>query len=182
MTRSLTLGLRSLTLGLLVALAGCGYRAGLLMPEGTRTIGVEVFDNVSKQRDVEAEVHDALTASLRSRLDARIVSPADADLVIRGSVTDYRRRSGIRTKGNVLQETGVTIELTVKLVRRLQSNGPTPRESVLSTIELDDESGYRLGEPRGELDARGRALRRLADRAVLDLFSGAVYERPAANP
>jgi hypothetical protein len=148
---------------------GCGYHAGLLVPEGVGSIGVEIFDNISKVRDLEALVHDHVTESLRSRTDAHLVPPSLAELVIRGRVVEYSRRSGIRNRENELLETGVQIAVEAELVRRRAD--PEAQEVVLRRIQVEEESGFRLQEPDGELDARDRVLRRLGDRIVLELLA-----------
>lgn len=158
-----------LPLALCGALAACGYRTGFLVPEHIGSIGVEIFDNVSKVRDLEAEVHDYVTESLRSRTEAHLVPPSLAELVIRGRVLDYSRRSGIRNRDNQLLETGVEITVEAELVRR--RSDPEAREEVLRRITVDEESGFRLQEPNGEFDAKERVLRRLADRIVLELLA-----------
>ncbi|MBI5431662.1 MAG: hypothetical protein HZA52_02405 [Planctomycetes bacterium] len=155
---------------LLAALGlGCGYNTGFLVSKNVGSIGVEVFDNTSKVRDLEADVHDHLTESLRSRTEAHLVPPSLAELVIRGRVLDYSRRSGIRSRDNQLLETGVQIAVEAELVRRRAD--PDAQEEVLRRIQVEEESGFRLQEANGELDARDRVLRRLADRIVLELLS-----------
>ncbi|MCC6408951.1 MAG: hypothetical protein IT453_17455 [Planctomycetes bacterium] len=155
---------------LLAALGlGCGYNTGFLVSKNVGSIGVEVFDNISKVRDLEADVHDYLTESLRSRTEAHLVPPSLAELVIRGRVLDYSRRSGIRNRDNQLLETGVQIAVEAELVRRRAD--PEAQEEVLRRIQVEEESGFRLQEANGELDARDRVLRRLADRIVLELLS-----------
>jgi hypothetical protein len=161
--------MRAALAALLATVAACGYHTGFLVPEGVGSIGVEIFDNTSKVRDLEAEVHDHLTESLRSRTDAHLVPPSLAELVIRGRVLDYSRRSGIRSRGNQLLETGVQISVEAELIRRRAE--PETKERVLRKIQVEEESGYRIEEPSGEFDARERVLRRLADRIVLELFA-----------
>jgi hypothetical protein len=162
-----------------LALAACGYSAGLRAPEGVQTVGIELFNNTSKVRDIEALVHDRVSGSLRSRVGVHVVQPSRADLVIRGRVVDYSRRSGIRSKQNKLLETGVQIEVEAELVRPARL--PDQQDEVLRRVSVSDESGFRLEEPNGELDARDRVLRRIADRIVLELFAPLDYESRAAT-
>lgn len=167
-----------LALGLCLA-AGCGYSSGFVLPEGIGSIGVEIFDNTSKVRDLEGAMHDYLTESLRSRTEAHLVPPSLAELVIRGRVVDYARRSGIRNRENQLLETGVEITVEAQLVRRRAE--AERKEEILGSIRVDEESGYTLEEPNGELDARDRVLRRLADRIVLELLAGFAQEGGPAS-
>ena len=154
---------------LLTCVGACGYDTGFKLPVKVGSIGVEMFGNDSKVRDLEASVHDAVTASLRSRTDAHLVPPSLADMLIRGKVLAYSRRSGIRDENNLLLETGVQIVVAAEIVQLR----PTPgvAEAVLKRIRVDEEAGYRLVEPTGEIDARERVLRRIGDRIVLELFA-----------
>jgi hypothetical protein len=58
---------------------------------------------------------------------------------------------------------------------------PDQQDEVLRRVSVSDESGFRLEEPNGELDARDRVLRRIADRIVLELFAPLDYESRAAT-
>lgn len=191
----------ALALALAACSGACGYSAGLRVPEGVETVGVEVFGNDSKLRDLELELHSALVDSTSRLVQAPIVDPREADLVLRGRVVEYRHRSGIRDPSNVLLETGVRIVVDVQLVRRFPQStllpGPepdrsgqppspagdrvsipstAPNERVLRPLRVTQEFGYRLSENQGEALARERTLNNLADRIVLDLFSALAYE------
>lgn len=181
-------------LGALVALIlpACGYRTGLTLPEGTRTVGVEIFGNDSKLRDLERAFHEAITDSLTERVDAPLVPPREAQVVVRGRVVSYTRRGGIRNTDNQLLESGVAITVEA----RLERDGPQGPEVLAATV-ASSESGYVLdrppppnpppfmspqqspavlGDTPSELDARDRVIRNLADRVVLDLFASMAYE------
>lgn len=161
---------------------GCGYSTGLTLPDTYRTVGVQVFGNETKVPDLEGRMQNALTESVRSRVDARLVSPEHADLVIRGRLLDYERRNGVRSPENELLETGVRISVEAKLVRH--SAEPGGKDIVLKEIRFDDESGYRVDEADqspGEFTAVNRILRRVSDRIVLELFVPVAYERAPAS-
>jgi hypothetical protein len=191
----------TLGLALLALLPGCGYSTGFRLPEGMQSVGVEVFGNDSKLRDVELEFQEALVDSTARLVHAPIVDPSEADLVLRGRIVDYRRRGGIRSADNELLESGVTVVVEVQLVRRFaesevrpgpepaRSDAPpaarddrisipptAPNERVLRPMRAIQEFGYRLAESYGEARARERTLANLADRIVLDLFGTLAYE------
>lgn len=174
---------RAACLGLVVAglLTACGYRAGLTLPEGTQTIGVEFFDNSGPLRDVEVELQNELAQSIQRSLDARLVDPRQADLIVRGRVVNYSRRSGIRSPQNQRLETGVRITVEASLLDptlRLDRDGNPLPPLVLRKARTTTESGFRLAEVDGERAARARAMRNLADRLTLDLFGPVAYEAP----
>ena len=165
--------------GALLALltAGCGYRTGLTVPNA-ESVAVEIFGNDSRERDLEVELHDNLTDSLERLIDAPLVTPQRADLVIRGTVLEYSRRGGVRNTDNVLLENGVRITVQARLVRR----GQEAHEQVLRQVKVADDRGFLVEDPLGEIDARARVLRHIADRLVLDLFGDLAYEAPRVDP
>lgn len=167
-----------LFLALAACLGACGYRAGLTLPEGWEAVGVEVFANDSRERlvrNLERDLQAEMAAAVRRLARVRLVAPEEADLVIRGRITDLRRRRGIRSPENELLETGVRIEVESELVERVAADGE-PR--VLGEARYATESGYRLEDPRLELDAQERVLRNIADRLVLDLLGPVAYVSP----
>lgn len=161
------------------ALAGCGWRAGMLAPEGYDTIGVEVFETERGilQRELEPELSDAMTEALTDLVDAPLATPARADLLVRGRITAYNRRSGIRTSGNDLAETGLYVAVAAELVDRRTG------VVVVPTRERHVWSGYALDESAIENEgrARRRALRNVADTLVLDLFGISTESRSAGG-
>ncbi|HUR26918.1 MAG TPA: LPS assembly lipoprotein LptE [Planctomycetota bacterium] len=165
-------------------LLACGYQAGLVAPEGTRTIGVEFFGNDGPLRDVEVQLQDELAQSIQRMVHLRLVDPARADLIVRGRVIDYSRRAGVKSPQNQLLETGVRITVEAFLIdptRRFDPQGRLLTLRVLRQARTTTESGYRIVEPDGERAARKRAMRNLADRLALDLFGAVAYE-PGDDP
>lgn len=188
---------RRALLGLALALAGgCGYSTGVRLPEHIQTVGVEVFGNDSRQRDIEADLQQQLSDAVARLVHARLVPPEQADLIVRGRIVDYARRGGIRSPQNELLETGVRITIEAQLVQRFAQSQvvegaeparsdlpPSPdddrntmprtaqNERVLRPVRATQEFGYMLAEDFGEAVARERTLRNLSERVVLDLFT-----------
>lgn len=159
--------------GLLAAaglfLAGCGWSTGLGLPEeagDVETIGVAIFDRSPSvlERGLEQRMNQSLSRVVVDLVGAPLASPDEADLVLRGRILEYRRRGGIRSSDNELLETGVKITVLAELVAR--STG----EPVRPPIQRSVWSGYTIGDPENEDDARDRALRYLSETIVLDLF------------
>lgn len=162
-----------------LALAACGYRTGLTVPEGAKTVGVEFFGNDGPLRDLEVELQSELAQSLERMAHLRLVDPLSADVVVRGRIIDYRRRGGIRSRDNKMLESGVRITVEAELLdpeRRYDSAGKLLAPRRLRGTRTSAESGFRLEEPDGERAARARVLRNLADRLALDLFAEVAYE------
>jgi len=143
---------------------GCGYSSGLRISDRHQNIGIEFFGNDSYERDLERPFDDEMTLALRSYSDAPIVSVSKADVIVRGRIRSYGRRSGIRSQDNVLLETGVSIEVEAMLVER-------GTERVLrGPFRASSAIGYLVGPTENELEARDRALHHIAEELVLDLF------------
>ncbi len=160
---------------LLAWIAACGYHAGLLVPDHARTVGLEVFDNASPLRNLEVELTAEVARSLTDLVPLALVPPDEADVVIRGVIGDYRRRSGVRDGDNRPLETAVSITIQADLVRR--SSGTVIRSSVASIPSgFVVENAVIADDTPEEIQARGRAIGNLADRLVLDLFSALSYE------
>jgi hypothetical protein len=143
----------------------CGYSTGLRAAERHRTIGVEFFGNDTYERDLERPFYDEVSRVLRDTSDAPLVDPRKADVVLRGTITEFRRRRGIRSAENRLLETGVYIEVQAELVDRLRDlplRGPV-RQGVWV--------GFQIGPAENEREARQRALHNVAEEVVLDLFA-----------
>lgn len=181
---------------ILAATGGCGYSTGMRLPEQVQTVGVEVFGNDSKEIDLEVDFQRYLADAVDRLVHAPLVSPEEADLILRGRIVSYERRNGIRSPDNVLLETGVRITIEVQLVQRFDqsvvSAGDEPERSDLPPSRFDDrnslpptrenervlrpmraaqEFGYLVDEPFAEAVARERTLSSLAERFVLDLFT-----------
>lgn len=155
--------LLALVLGL--SLSACGYETGLRVSDRHRSVGLEFFGNDSFERDVERALNDQMSRAIRDLTDARIESPSKSEVVIRGLVRTYQRRSGVRSTDNRLLETGLYIEAEATLVDRASGRALGPPARAGKSV------GYLLDDPRNEFEARERVLRLIADELVLDLFA-----------
>ncbi len=144
---------------------GCGYSTGIRVGDRVRSLGVTYFANKTLEPDVEQELQNAITASVRSLTDVRLADPSRSEVLMRGEVIDFRRRGGIRSSDNVLLETGLYIEAEAGLYDALSGRALGPQKRARVWI------GFVLDEPGGETSARDRAIRYVAEELVLDLFS-----------
>ncbi len=157
-------------LALCFAAGACGWRAGLRSPElgvpAPGSVGVELFDvaNGVLERNLEPRLHQAMTRAVLDWVHEPLVSPGDADWVVRGRINQYNRRGGIRSSDHLLLESGVRIDASAELVDR--RSGETLGRSSRTSIW----SGYATGDPRSEREAADRALRNVAETLILDLF------------
>lgn len=145
----------------------CGYGTGLqVRASGIDSIGIEFFGNETPERDLERDLQDELARAVRSLSDAPIEGVERAATVIRGTIRQYHRRSGIRSPENQLLETGVYFEVEAGLYVRgskTASRGPARASTWVGFVI----------EPTGENErrARERAMRHVAEELVLDLFT-----------
>jgi hypothetical protein len=148
-----------------LVLASCGYSTGLRVAERHQTIGVEFFGNRTYERDLERPFYDELSRVLRDTSDAALVDPGRAQVVVRGTIRSFHRRSGVRSTDNERLETGIYFEVEAVLVDRARDvpiRGPVRHGAWV---------GYTLVPPENERDARERAMRNVAQELVLDLFA-----------
>jgi hypothetical protein len=155
------------------ACLACGWHSGLVAPRGARTVGVEAVrrDGQVLERGLEPLLGDALSEAVVDWLDLPLVSPAEADLVVRGELLEYRRRGGVRSPENELIETAVLVRARAQLYDRRTG------ELLGEPVTAQEWSGFALDDPTNEDAARARAIRHVAVTLVLDLF-----EPPASTP
>lgn len=157
---------RSALLALASLLAGCGYTSGLRLPEHYHSVGLEVFGNDTPEVDLERGLHAAMARQLVQLVRSPLEPPARADVLVDGRILEYSRRDGIRDgTDNRLLESAIVVRAEAWLVDR--RSGEVLGEPAKSGVRI----GYVIGEERGELQARDRALLDVAQRLVLELFS-----------
>ena len=159
--------MRRLAAILALALAACGWRAGLPVPANAKTIGVEVARRDGKvlERGLEPELTAALSQAIVDWVDLTLVAPDEADLVLRSEVLEYRRRGGVRNLRNELIETAVFVRARAEIVDRRTGK-------VLGEPKVAQEwSGFALDEAVAhEEEAQTRVLRHVAAALVLEVF------------
>jgi hypothetical protein len=161
--------MRPLLAALLLALAGCGWHAGLGSSSGASSVGVQIVtrEGTLLERGLEPELTDALSAAVVDWVELPLVSPAEADLVVRAHIVEFRRRGGVRNRDNELLETAVFVRASAELFDRRKG----PNGEVAASAMAQEWSGYALDDPGNEDAALERALRHVADSLVLELFA-----------
>jgi hypothetical protein len=82
-----------LALVLTVGLAGCaGYRLGSTLGANYRSVAGLVFRNKTYQPQIETQVTGAIIRGFQTDGTLRVESPAKADLILTGEITQYRRQ------------------------------------------------------------------------------------------
>ncbi|MDA1265709.1 MAG: LPS assembly lipoprotein LptE [Planctomycetota bacterium] len=168
--------MRALLIASAACLSGCGYSTGLHLAPEYASIGVDVFGNDSPVRDVERDLHMALTKVARDRVQARLAAPGAADVVIQGTVLHVLNRGGIRTTGNVQVESGLTVTAQASLW------DPRSEEVVAGPVQATTHVGYALDDPFAEERALRRALEHLAERLLFDLLADPAVDDHSRGP
>ena len=156
-------------------LAGCGWHAGLPRPLGARSLAVTFPGNDSQLRDLEIDLGQALAEAALDRLSLRLVAPAEADLVIRGRIVDFRRLGGIRAADNELVEAQDEIRVELSLVEsatgnELGSASRGLRSGFVTSIDVAPTNA------EDEREIQLRLARNLAEGLILELFDPLDYE------
>ncbi|MFO0982518.1 MAG: LptE family protein [Planctomycetota bacterium] len=101
---------------LLAALLGCGYTQGSLIAEGNRRVAVPIFDNDTFYREMEFELTRTVVAEIERRPGVQVVREADADVILKGRITDLRQQVLSEDERDRVRESTATITVTVDLV------------------------------------------------------------------
>ena len=157
---------------------GCGYRVALAPHDisGARVerLGVRIFDNESREPNLERDLHREMSSAVHQFVDARLVRPSDADVVIAGTIEEVRRSPGTRTSQNRVLESAEAIRVSAALLQR--RTGEVIRRSATYV-----QVGGILDVSDAEVDARARAVSVAAQRLVLQLLAREGEDGPAAE-
>ena len=145
-------------------LGGCLYGfAGGGLPPAIKTVAVLPFDNQTAEPTLTQEVSVRVREAVEGRLGLRQASEAQADAVVRGSITRYEPDVPVAYTG---ADDGNTVTVTRRLV-----------QITVSVEILDQREGKPLWqrnglllegdyEPGQELQGRERALEKLVTNIV----------------
>jgi hypothetical protein len=138
---------------------GCYGFAGGGLPPHIRTVAILPFENLTPEPLLTQEVADALREAVQGRLGLRSSSEANADAVVRGTITRYEPDIPLSFQP---AEAGQRVEVTARRVQLIQREGRAlwTRESMM----VDGEY-----QPPNEGEGRRKALEKL----VTDIVDGA---------
>lgn len=160
----------SLLLGLLVALAACGYHLEGRRDANTprKRLYIELFAN----RTSRAFVNDILTARVverfaRSGLFEIVESPVDADLVLAGSLDRYQTEPVAYSRSDEIAAYRVALDLLATVRRPGTDDGRVFWKGILS-----DGLDYRADPDRSlQQDVERRAVALICQRLADDLYA-----------
>jgi hypothetical protein len=102
----------------LMMISSCGYRftpVGGIVPEGTKTIAILAFVNNTHEPYVDVEVTKAVVDEFITDGRLKVVSSESADLVLKGSVTQFDMTPSGYTPDNYVQSYTVSIGVNVSV-------------------------------------------------------------------
>lgn len=150
----------------MLATASCYGFAGGGLPPGVRTVAVLPFDNLTAEPALTQEINTAVRQAVERNLGLRQAGEAQADAIVRGSITRYDPDLPLAYTGNTDQNrvtvTRRLVQLTVSVEILDQRSNRTLWQRSGLTVEGDYEPG-REGEGR----------RKALDRLVVNIVEGA---------
>lgn len=158
-------GLLSLSL---LAIAGCLYGfSGGGLPSGIKTVAVLPFENLTADPTLGQEIDRAVREAMERRLGLRQAGEANADAVVRGTITRYEADVPVQVIGgsgggvnpNPTQVTKRLVQIMVSVRIINQHDGSVLWEQQSMLVQGDYDSGQ-------EAEGRRKALERLTNNIV----------------
>lgn len=139
-------------------LAGCGYQIGSIKVGDKRKLHVPVFKNNTGRYGIEGLVTSAVVNRLMADGAYKIVDQKEADYILEGQLTEYRRDA------NVFNNQDVTNEFRITLIARLEMKDAATGRIIWRTSKAYGESNYVRGsnQPESERAAWPLAMDNLA--------------------
>ncbi|MBI4583943.1 MAG: hypothetical protein HY717_07965 [Planctomycetes bacterium] len=145
---------------LLVLASGCGYTLGYRTPPQVLTIAVPIFHNATfpLRREVEFDLTSLVRQEIQKRTALAVVPEDEADLVLRGTIVDFREHLVVEGRNDAKIESN--IDAVVDLVVEDYQNGVQMKRRVRTVEPFSLLAGETFNE------GRRRALGNLAERIV----------------
>jgi hypothetical protein len=156
-----------------LVLAGCAYGfAGGGLPPELKTVAVLPFENRTSDPTMAQEANREVRDAVQSRLGLRGATEAQADVVVRGTVTryepdqpvSYRGTSSTGGRANDVQVSKRLLQLSLELEMIQKSNG----RNLLRTRTFSIDAQY---DPGREATGRRDALEQLVNRLIQEAQS-----------
>jgi lipopolysaccharide assembly LptE-like protein len=148
-----------------IGLGGCYGFAGGGLPPAIKTVAVLPFDNQTPEPTLTQEISQAVREAVERRLGLRQAAEAQADAVVRGSITRYEPDLPVAYTGDDSSRVTVTrrqvqITLSVEILDQKQGKPIWQRNGLV--VRGDYQSGQ---------EAQGR--RKALDDLVVNIVEGA---------
>lgn len=154
MSLSLNSILRSGSISLVLALAGCLYGfSGGGLPSHVKTIAVRPFDNLTPIAELQREVSEALRAELHARLGLQDAAEPRANALVRGTIQRYE--SAIPVGFDAGNRATTTARRMLQIVVDVELLDQVTGKTLWQRKGLTAEAQYEEG---GELAGRREAI------------------------
>jgi outer membrane lipopolysaccharide assembly protein LptE/RlpB len=97
---------------------GCGYSTRSLLPEGVRTLAVDVFGNETFYREIEFQLTRELTRQVNVRTHYRLARRESADAILTGRILSVSRPTLVENRQDLVSEQAVIVTAEVTLTDR----------------------------------------------------------------
>lgn len=147
---------------------GCYGFAGGGLPSGINTVAILPFDNLTAEPALQQQVYQAVREAMTNRLGLREASEAQADAVVRGTVTRYEPDLPLAYTGttNPEQRQVTVTRRLVQLTVNVEIIDQRTEKALWQRQGLTSEGDY---DPGNEAAGRARAL----DRLTVNIVEGA---------
>ena len=143
--------------------ASCGYSMRRLTPEGVRTVAVDVIENPTFRRDLEFQLTEDLKNAILSRTDLLIVDKNRADLLLTGTILQFREQVVAENRADNVVQSSVMVTAEF-VVTDLRSGRERDRARVTDVAE------FGAGNERDLAGATSSAFADLAERTIYRFF------------
>jgi outer membrane lipopolysaccharide assembly protein LptE/RlpB len=147
--------------------SSCGYHLsgyGSSLPPNIRTIYIPVFKNSSSEPNIQRDVTDAVRRAFTSDGRLKVADAKKADLLIRGTLTDYKLRAVAFNSEDSAEEYSVHIGVQITAYNRI-------KKKIIFEQKFTTQWNYRatssvVGSQLEKFSALREAYNDLADRLV----------------
>lgn len=153
---------------LVLALSSCGYRfaVGTKLPGGIKKLGIQMFENKSRESGYEVVMTNALIEEFLSKSSDTYSSLEKADGFIKGEISRIDIKGVTHSNPDIATERKVVVFLDVNLVEK---SGKLVRQ----LAKLTDEETYKVSESRTTTELNKQAALLLVSKRL----SETVYEK-----
>ena len=166
---------RCLAAALLVALQGCGYSTGSMMPEGVQRLAVDVFANDTFYREIEVTLSREISNELRQRSPVIVARRRHADAVLTGRITSVLLPTLIENDRDLISEQAVIVTAEVTLTDLRDG-------TVLQRFTAANRAEYVVERGESRETAFAEALRDLAEDIVNTLENDSFLRERGIEP
>lgn len=166
--------LPALALFLPIVLSACasdsssGYTFTSAHPSHVQSVAVEVFDNPTFSRGIEAELADALVKEIQRTTPYTVVQSGQAQTVLTGSITDARMRQLTASR-----TTGLSEEVIVDLIVTFEWRDARTGQPIIRRVNFRALETFVAARPSNERLELGRhsVVQEMARSIVAELRS-----------